>query len=595
MREIHGNTTGIRDSFLEQLKELYEFPVGSDEFLPPELAYLLAAATARINREISVYISRAGEVLDVSIGYVDNVHLSELRLRRSRERLSMVRCVHTHPGGGAQLSDVDLTALKTLWLDAMCALGVSAAGEVTGVSVAFLGERVGGVPQPVVLPTIPLDALPQDDWVQRIILSDYAVLKGEDRALDRPERALLVSIDSEKSLEELKALCESAGAQVVGMQLQTKNRPDPATYVGSGKAAELSLEAQALEADILVADDELNSVQQNRLEETVGIPVVDRTTLILDIFAQNAITSEGKLQVELAQLKYRSSRLRGQGLVLSRLLGGIGVRGPGESKLETDRRHIRSRIEQLTDDLRQMERQRAVRRKGRERSAVPVVALVGYTNTGKSTLLNRISGADVLVKDQLFATLDAVNRKVDLPGGDSFVLVDTVGFINKLPTDLVEAFHSTLEEAVLADVLLIVSDASSPDYPAQRAVVEEVLEKLGANHQPRIEVLNKADIAHLEPIESLPGAIRVSGKTGQGLDALLDAIAKVLRERERAYRVFVPFSNYGLLNELRQAGRVLEEEHREQGTVVTAMLDSAAAGRLEARYGPLQAEAGEVE
>ena len=586
MREIHGNTTGIRDSFLAQLKELYEFPVGSNEFLPPELARLMAQATARINREISLYLSRTGEVLDITIGYVDNVHLADLRLRRSRERLSMVRCVHTHPSSSAQLSDVDLTALKTLWMDAMCALGVSAQGEVTGVSVAFLGEKVGGVPQPVVMPTVPRDQLPQEDWMKRILLSDYEVMRGEDRALDRPERALLVSVDSEKSLEELSALCESAGAEVVGKQLQLKSKPDPATYVGSGKAGELALEAQALEADILVVDDELNTVQHNRLEEIVGVPVVDRTTLILDIFAQNAVTSEGKLQVELAQLKYRASRLRGQGVVLSRLLGGIGVRGPGESKLETDRRHIRTRIAQLTDDLRQMERQRAVRRKGRERNAVPVVALVGYTNTGKSTLLNRMSGADVLVKNQLFATLDAVNRKVELPEGDSFVLVDTVGFINKLPTDLVEAFHSTLEEATLADVLLIVSDASSEDYPAQRAVVEEVLNKLEANHQPRIEVLNKADIAPPAAVDDLPGAIHVSGVTGQGLDQLLGAIAQVLREREQAYQVFVPFTEYSLLGELRELGRVLEEEHQDKGTLVTAMLDRAAAGRLEARYGP---------
>ncbi len=585
MHEIHGNTAGIRDSFLEQLKELYEFPVGSDEFLPPELAHLLAQASARINREISIYISRAGEVLDISIGYVDNVHLSELRLRRSRERLSMVRCVHTHPNGGPELSDVDLVALKTLWLDAMCAIGVSAQGEVTGVSAAFLGERVAGVPQPVVLPPVPLEYLPQDEWIQRIILSDYAVLRGEGAQLNRAERALLVSVDSEKSLDELASLCESAGAEVVGRHLQLKSRPDPATYVGTGKAAELALDAQALEADILVVDDELNTVQHNRLEEIVGVRVVDRTTLILDIFAQNAITSEGKLQVELAQLKYRSSRLRGQGVALSRLLGGIGVRGPGESKLETDRRHIRLRIAQLTEDLKQMERQRAVRRKGRERNQVPVVALVGYTNTGKSTLLNRLSGADVLVKNQLFATLDAVNRKVELPGGDSFVLVDTVGFINKLPTDLVEAFHSTLEEATLADVLLIVSDASSPDYPAQRAVVEEVLDKLDAKHQPRIEVLNKIDIAPPKAIDDLPGAIRVSGVTGQGLNELLEAIAKVLRERERPYEVFVPFSEYGLLNELRQVGRVLSEEHQDKGTLVTVMLENAAAGRLETRYG----------
>ena len=328
---------------------------------------------------------------------------------------------------------------------------------------------------------------------------------------------------------------------MVGRYLQLKTHPDPATYVGSGKAGELALEAQALEADILVTDDELTAIQTGKLEELVGIPVVDRTTLILDIFAQNAVTSEGKLQVELAQLNYRASHLKGQGLVLSRLLGGIGVRGPGESKLEMDRRYIRERINQLKADLKKMERQRAIRRKGRERNAVPVVALVGYTNAGKSTLLNRLSGADVLVKDQLFATLDAVNRKVDLPDGDSFVLVDTVGFINKLPTDLIEAFHSTLEEAALADMLVIVSDASSPEYMAQRAVVDEVLAKLGAQHQPRIEVLNKCDIAPPASVHLLSGAISVSAVTGEGLDRLLAEIARLLRVRERPYKLFVPY------------------------------------------------------
>ena len=589
MPQIQGNVSGIRDSFLKELEALYEYPVGSDQFLPPDLAVILAEASAKVNREIALYISRAGEVLDITIGYLDNVALQDLRLRRSRERLSMVRCIHTHPGGSAALSDVDLTALKTLWLDAMCALGVNEQGQITGVSAAFLGERLGGVPQPTVTPVFAMEDLPQDDWMRQIVLSDYAVLRGEDRALDRPERALLVSVDSEKSLDELAELSTSAGAVVVGRHLQMKNRPDTATYVGSGKAGELALDAQALEADILVVDDELTAVQHSRLEELVGIPVVDRTTLILDIFAQNAITSEGKLQVELAQLKYRASHLKGQGQAMSRLLGGIGVRGPGESKLEMDRRHIRERIAQLSGELKKMERQRDIRRKGRKRNDVPVVALVGYTNTGKSTLLNRLSGADVLVKDQLFATLDAVNRKMTLPDGDSFVLVDTVGFINKLPTDLIEAFHSTLEEATLADILVIVSDASNPEYMAQHKVVEEVLEKLEAKHQPRIEVLNKSDVAPEEAFSMLPQAIHISALTGQGLDELLMAIAKVLREQERPYEVFVPFSQYQLQNELRQMGRILSEEHQAEGTLVTAMLDHAAVGKLESKYGPLGA------
>ena len=585
MTELQGNLSGIRNSQIEEIETLFQYPVGSDEFLPPDFARILAKHSASINREISVYISRSGEILDITVGYIDNVPLEALSLRRSLERLSMVRCIHTHPGGSAMLSDVDLTALKTLRLDAMCAIGVDEQGQVNGVSAGFLGERVGGMPQPWITAIFPLDKLPQEEWLEQIKISERAVLLGEEKQGEGPERALLVSVDSDRSLDELEALCESAGALVVGRFLQQKSRPDTATYVGSGKAGEIALDAQALEADILVVDDELTSVQTTRLEELVGIRVVDRTTLILDIFAQNAITSEGKLQVELAQLSYRSRHLKGQGQAMSRLLGGIGVRGPGESKLEMDRRNIRERISQLKSELKKVERQRGIRRKGRERTAVPVVALVGYTNSGKSTLLNRLTGANVLVKDQLFATLDAVNRKFELPDGDSFVLVDTVGFINKLPTELIEAFHSTLEEATLADILLIITDASSPDFERQHEVVEEVLAKLEADHQPRIEVLNKCDIATQEAMESMPNAYCVSAMTGKGLDALLEEIAKQLRVRERAYQFFVPFSDYALLSDLRKQGRLIDEEHTEKGSVVKVMLDQAAYGRLLSMHG----------
>lgn len=582
MPDINGNLSGVRNSVIEQLKTLYDYEIGGDEFLPPDFARRLASHSAALNREIAVYMSRTGEILSVTVGYLDNVPLEQFNLRRSSDRLSMVRCVHTHPGGSAHLSDVDLMALKNLRLDAMCAIGVSEDGHVTGVSAAFLGE--GLVTR--LTPVYPLDELPQHEWFEEIDQSDRALFTlGDMSSAKGPERALMVSVDSEKSLDELAALCDSAGAVVVGRVLQQKSRPDSATYVGSGKAGELSLQAQALDADILVTDDELTASQTNNLEELVGIRVVDRTTLILDIFAQNAITSEGKLQVELAQLNYRASHLKGQGQDMSRLLGGIGVRGPGESKLEMDRRYIRERIGQLKDELNKMERQRGIRRKGRARAGTPVAALVGYTNVGKSTLLNRLTGADVLVKNQLFATLDAVNRKLEFPDGDGFILVDTVGFINKLPTELIEAFRSTLEEAALADILLIISDASSPEMIAQRAVVEEVLDTLGANHQPRVEVLNKCDLALPGVKESMPEAFFVSAVNGQGLDELIAHIAVLLRERERLFYYFVPFSEYALLSDLRKQGRLVAEEHREEGTLVSVMLDHAALGRLQAKYG----------
>ena len=331
-------------------------------------------------------------------------------------------------------------------------------------------------------------------------------------------------------------------------------------------------------------DDELTGAQARNLEDITSVRVVDRTMLILDIFAQRASTAEGRLQVSLAQLRYRSGRLIGLGTSLSRLAGGIGTRGPGESKLEIDRRRIREKMTQLRRELDELESQRALRRKSRERNAVPVAALVGYTNTGKSTLLNRLTGSEVFTQDMLFATLDAVSRSVRLPDGGEFILTDTVGFIRKLPTELIDAFHSTLEEAALADVLIIVNDASSPDMSDQHHVVEEVLERLGAVSQPRIDVLNKCDKAEAELYGPLPQAIRISARTGEGLDDLLHAIAEALRVRERMIRILVPFERYAIIGEIRQSGRILEESHQNNGTLITAMVEPSVYGKLSARY-----------
>ena len=591
MPEIHGSLEGVRKSTIAELETLYDYPIDRDEYLPPELARALGRYSCALNREISLYVSRDGEIIDITVGDTASVPLSDIRLRRSMRRLSRVRCIHTHPRGSADLSDVDITALKSLWLDSMCALGVDTEGNITGAQAAFLHERVNGEPQPVCTPIFPLRRLPQEEWMREIALSDQRVMQGEDKNdAEAPERALLAGIDSMESLDELAALAESAGAVVVGRSFQRKTRPDTATFVGSGKAEELSLDAQALEADLIIVDDELTGAQIHNLEALTGVKVVDRTTLILDIFAQRARTAEGRLQVALAQLKYQSGRLIGQGLVLSRLAGGIGTRGPGESKLEIDRRRIRERITQLRRELGELESQRALRRKARERSAIPVVALVGYTNTGKSSLLNKMTGADVYTQDRLFATLDAVSRNVKLPDGGEYLLVDTVGFIRKLPTELVEAFHSTLEEAALADALVIVNDASSPDMPAQRAVVEEVLQKLEATSQPRIDVLNKCDIAPDEDFSPLPRAIRISARTGEGLDQLTDAIARALRSRECKISVIVPFDKYAVIGEMRQSGRVLSEEYLDHGVRVTVMLEPAAYGRLMARYPEIMQE-----
>ncbi len=593
MPELSGNLSGLRDSIKKRLKELYDIPVGPFEFIPAELAGQMAELTSLINREIAVYISRSGEILSVSIGISDSVPLEDFGQRRSLRRLSRVRCVHTHPNGDETLSDVDLAALESLRLDAMCALGVDETGQLTGASLSFLSTDETGALKAGPIQRVFVQGLEDPTLMEAIRNNDLLFTPGGETTDEENEWAFLVSVDTERSLLELAALAESAGALVVGSALQAKSRPDPATYIGSGKAAEISLQAQANGANILIVDDELSAVQARRLEEIVGIPVIDRTTLILDIFAQRATSSEGKLQVGLAQLNYKASRLIGARAQLSRLAGGIGTRGPGESKLEMDRRYIRGRIQKLKEDLKELERQRDVRRKNRQGSDILSVALVGYTNTGKSTLLNLLSGSDVLVKDQLFATLDTVSRRVILEEGDEFLLSDSVGFISKLPTDLVEAFRSTLDEALGADILVIVSDASNPQANTQREVVEEVLLSLGATEQPRIEVYNKWDIVSPRNISLPPGAMKVSAKTGEGIPQLLDAIAFFLRKQERAHALLVPFERYSLLGEIRKHGRILEETHSEEGTLIKIQLNNPAFQRLKSLYGELFQRAGD--
>ena len=392
-----------------------------------------------------------------------------------------------------------------------------------------------------------------------------------------------MGIESRESLEELARLAETAEAEIVGSFLQKREKPDSAMFIGKGRAEELARDCQALEADVCIFDEELTGIQVRNLEETLRVKVIDRTALILDIFAQRASSAEGKLQVELAQLQYRSARLIGQGLALSRLAGGIGTRGPGESKLEMNRRRIRERMTELRRRLDELEKQRSLRRKSRERNEIPVVALVGYTNAGKSTLLNALTGSDVYVQDQLFATLDAVSRRMTTPENTEYLLTDTVGFIRKLPHTLVSAFRSTLEEAALADVLVIVSDGSSREMFSQHDTVEEVLAELGATEQKRIEVINKCDEGDPDPV--FPGAILISAKTGEGLEDLKAKIAETLQESHRPVTFLIPFSRYGILSEIRPLGRVITENHTDTGTELTVMIAGEDAERLVRKYG----------
>ena len=563
MPEIHGNIEGIRKSVLDELATLYDMQ-------PQDLMEGLCGYSASLNREIALYITRDGAIADVFIGRSDSIDLPDLRLRRSQRRLSMIRCVHTHPNGHGELSDVDISALLSMRFDAMCAIGVRKDGHPTSVQCAFLDPAHEGQ----VSRTELLNArkLPQQEWMERIAQTDEAYVAELPSVHKERERAVLVGIESETSLDELEELAKTAGADTVLRVLQKRSKPDGAYCIGRGKAEELSLRCQAVQADLVIFDEELTGVMQKNLEETLRMKVIDRTTLILDIFAARANTREGKLQVEMAQLQYRSQRLLGQGLVLSRLAGGIGTRGPGESKLEVNRRRIRERLTDLRRELEQMEKQRGLRRQSREKNGVPIVALVGYTNAGKSTLFNLLTGSNVYVMDQLFATLDSVSRPISLPHGGKALLVDTVGFIRKLPHELVKAFRATLEEARLADVLLLVCDGADPELEARRQTVEEVLDSLGATEAPRIEVLNKCDLFADTP-DRLPGALRISAATGQNVDGLLEAVEKELDAGAQEVRLLVPFAQYGLVNRLHQMGSVLSQCHSEEGVILKMRMD----------------------
>lgn len=565
MPEIHGNTEGIRKTVLDELTTLYDVQLEPGQFMPQDLLQSLCGYSASMNREIAVYITRFGEVADVLIGRADSIDLPDLRLRRGERRLSMVRCVHTHPRATGELSDVDVSALLSMRFDAMCAVGVSEDGRPTSVQCAFLDAESEGHVRRTEL--ISARRLPQEEWLAEIERTDAAYRAANPATRTGRERAVLVGIESEESLDELEELAKTAGAETVLRVLQKRPKPDPVFCVGKGKAEELSLRCQAAQADLVIFDEELSGVMQKNLEETLRLKVVDRTALILDIFAARASTREGKLQVEMAQLRYRSQRLLGQGLVLSRLAGGIGTRGPGESKLEVNRRRIRERLTDLERELEQIERQRGLRRQSREKNGVPIVALVGYTNAGKSTLFNRLTGADVYVENQLFATLDSVSRPIELPHGGKVLLVDTVGFIRKLPHELVKAFRATLEEARLADVLIMVLDGADAQMEGRRRTVEEVLDSLGATEAPRVEAVNKCDLIAPDA-QSLPGALYISASTGENVEKLLLRVESELEAGAQEVRLLIPFSRYALVSRLHAMGGVLEQRHSEEGVEI---------------------------
>lgn len=391
-------------------------------------------------------------------------------------------------------------------------------------------------------------------------------------------RAILIAADigefnSERSMAELRELARTAGVEVCAEMIQNRPTYDTATCIGAGKLEEAADIVKKLDIDLAIFDHELTANQTRNIEAVLDIRVIDRTTLILDIFAQRALSKEGRLQVELAQQRYRLPRLAGRGIEMSRLGGGVGTRGPGETKLETDKRHIRKRIEILEEELRELEKRRALHRARRKKDNVLVGAIVGYTNVGKSTLLNALADAEVLAEDKLFATLDITSRSLELPDGRSLMLVDTVGFISRLPHHLVEAFKSTLEEAANSDIIINIIDISSDDAEEQAKVTRELLSELGCDGIPQINVLNKCDKLENDKIRNSSDTVKISAKQKKGFDDLLQCIADNLPETSVRAKFLIPYDKTSLINPLRNDGKVFSEEYLPEGTLIDALVD----------------------
>ncbi len=566
---INGNIDGIRDSVLQRLEQLYEFSMTAQEFATPELLEFMAEYSCMLNREISVYVSRTGRVLDVSVGSNDNVTLPYIRRRRGTLGLSGVRCIHTHPSGSPMLSEVDIGTLLSSRLDAMAAVACIN-GKARAMSVGMIGESLT---ESAIFGPFYINRIPQKALMEQISLTT-AKVASMIRLLDtqdKKERAMLIGLNSsEASMRELALLADTAGAEVVSSDVQNRER-DKVSYIGKGKAKELALKASALDADMAIFDDELTAIELKNLEELLGLKVIDRTTLILDIFAAHARTREGKLQVELAQNKYNLPRLAGEGTALSRLGGGIGTRGPGEKKIEVDKRRIRRRIYELTEEINKLSSERELRRAAREKNRVKEVALVGYTNAGKSSLLNAVSDAGVYAEDKLFATLDPVTRRVMLPSGKEVLFTDTVGFIEKLPHDLISAFRSTLEEAARADLLLCVVDSSDPQSEEHIRVVNEVLESLGAADKPMIMVFNKCDLLEDCP-QNGKNAAYISAKQGFGIDKLLEMTDEELKPKLKSICVKLGYHEGARLAAIRRIAEEIDIDCVENGMIVKAMV-----------------------
>ena len=593
--KIQGNTDSVRKSSIELMDAFVGKAYGEGEFIPAEVAEMMRDFTVEYGREIAVCLDRRNTVLSVTLGDASSVSAVTPDVgKRSAVRLCGVRQMHTHPNATPVPSDVDLNTLEEERFDATVIIGVNRdKGTINGASVSLLGRDEGGS----LVFSHTEGPLPPSRFAEFDHLFDYVAeldKSAPDTALtdnaEKRERAILVGVvtsdGDDADLDELSELAKTAGAEVVERFVQRRASPDSKYYIGSGLVEELWRAVASQKADLVIFDDELSPSQTRNLEEKCRVRIVDRTALILDIFAARAASREGRLQVELAQQKYRLPRLTGLGAQLSRLGGGIGTRGPGETKLQTDRRHIMRKIHYLEDELREVSSRRELLRRERKRREIPTASLVGYTNSGKSTLLNVLCDADVYVENQLFATLDPSVRRL-VTDEREVLLIDTVGFIKKLPHELVEAFKSTLEEAVFTDLLIHVVDLDCEDVEARIDIVEHILADIGATGAKRFLVFNKLDLApDFAPPASVPGYERVivtSAADGRGIEELRSAICDHFARAERYLDILIPYSDGADLAYLHENGTVESEEYTAEGTRVKAKIAEKSLGRL-AKY-----------
>lgn len=589
---ISGSTEGLKNSIIEALESIYDLEIPQDRLWTEELIHTLSALTETINREIAIYIDRKGHITDVSVGDFKTVNLTEVEGRRSKTRLSGIRCIHTHPNGSGILSAADISSLKLLKLDMIAAVGVTDEGPKE-IYLALPSQLA--VEDVEIFGPYNADKEEFDALIEYIEEADDFLRSQAQYLEDDAERAILVGIKTQEtkdiqgvseadiSMIELKELTQTAGAIVVSKIIQKREGRDATFFIGKGKVEELRLMVQSLEANLVIFDDEISPSQQRNIEEILNVKVLDRTGLILDIFAQRARSREGKIQVELAQLEYNLPRLRGLGLVMSRLGGGIGTRGPGETKLETDKRHIKRKITYLKGQLTDIKKQRGILRMERNKNRIPVASLVGYTNSGKSLLLNTLCGADVYAENKLFATLDTTTRQLDLEDNSTILVTDTVGFIRKLPHHLMDAFKSTLEEVVYSDALVIVADSSDPYVQDHIRIVDSILTELGAEQKPTIIAYNKIDkiVEDERPrlISDRP-IIEISAKSGEGLDKLKKSLKKILFEARIKVKLEIPFSEGWVLPWLYKNGKVISVEYDESGSIVEAELEKETAEHI---------------